>query len=209
VVKNLVVCNSSHAFTSQLMEIFDHDEHSNKALRKVLDEILAEVKNLKWMVQKMSQATANTLDSLTARVQAEETAEDSLVVMLNGLIAASGGDPVKMQALADELTKSDAKLAAMTAALAATLAPGTTGTTGATNVLTISPASVSLAVGGSTQLKVTDSNGLDVTKTAVFVSADQTVATALGGLVAAVKTGSTQIAVTNGTETGSVNVTVA
>lgn len=158
----------------------------------------------------MADATVNTLESLTKRVQAQETVEDGILTMVHGLVAASGGDPVKLQALADALTGSDVKLKAMSDALIAGTVPPVVVPPAATNVLTLAPAPVAVAVGATQQLKVVDSNGVDVTSLSLFSSADTKIAdVSASGIVIGVAGGSTKISATNGTEAGDVNVSVA
>lgn len=212
VVEALALCHSGHAFHKNKMHDKDWkiDENSICKLFELVEEVLEEIKILKGMVHNMADATTNTLESLTARVKAQESVEDGILTMVHGLVAASGGDPVKLQALADALTGSDVKLKAMSDALIAGTVPPVVVPPAATNVLTLAPAPVQVAVGATQQIKAVDSNGIDVTSTTLFSSADLTVAScSVSGLVSGVAAGATKISATNGTEAGDVNVTVA
>lgn len=211
-VEALTLCHSGHAFHKNKMHDKDWkvDENSLRKLYELVEEVLEEIKILKGMVHNMADATANTLDSLTARVRAQETMEEGILAMVHGLVAASGGDPVKLQALADALTSSDAKLKAMSDALVAGTVPPVVVPPAATNVLTLAPAPVVVAVGGTQQIKAVDSNGVDVTRTSLFSSSDTTIAdVSASGVVIGVAAGATQISATDGAASGSVNVSVA
>lgn len=91
-----------------------HVETDASAHRK-LDQILALVTGL---TRQETQIMAS-LDTLTAQVAETNTAEQSAIVLLNGLaaqLAAAGTDPVKLAELTDSLkSNSDALAAAVVA----------------------------------------------------------------------------------------------
>lgn len=80
-----------------------------------LDRILTLLTQVKTKEEHMSQQ----LDDLTTEVQNATTVEQSAITLIQGLAAqlqAAGTDPVKLQALHDQLVQSDQALAAAVAA---------------------------------------------------------------------------------------------
>jgi hypothetical protein len=80
-------------------------------------------KKLDTIIKRLKQMSKE-LDDLTARVHANSDVLDSAVALINGIAArieAAGVDPVKLQALTEELQKKDDELAA--AVVANTPAP--------------------------------------------------------------------------------------
>lgn len=79
--------------------------------------------------------------------------------------------------------------------------------------ISISPSAATIAVGGTAILKATanysDGSAVDVTATAVWSSADTTIATASGGIVTGVAAGSTTVTASFGGATGSAAITVS
>lgn len=82
---------------------------------RLLEELLTRVK----AIQAQETIMAAELDDLTTQVEATATAEQSAIVLLNGLaaaLAAAGTDPVKLAALRASLkTNTDALAAAVVA----------------------------------------------------------------------------------------------
>ena len=84
--------------------------HENKIL-ETLDLIL----NTLNLILKKEIAMGQTLDQLTAQVQANTDVAKSAVVLINGIadrIAQAGVDPVKLQELTASLKSSDEELSA-------------------------------------------------------------------------------------------------
>lgn len=88
-----------------------HDEQNSR----ILSQILAQLRALAVTESHMSAE----LDALTAQVEATDNAQQSALVLINGIaarLAEAGTDPAKLQALTESLkTNSDQLAAAVTA----------------------------------------------------------------------------------------------
>jgi hypothetical protein len=143
----------------------------------------------------------DTIDTILADVTDETTVEQALIVLLAGLDAqlkSAGTDAAKIAAVRSRIASNKA---AMVAAVLANTPAASTSTTGAGPTgagPTVIPASVSVANGSSVQLAVDDSTGADITSTAVYATADPTVASvSTAGLVTGNKAGTTSLTVTD------------
>lgn len=185
------------ATPTQLLVVLTLDEGAMSLLREMNER-------LKRIERKEIQM-ADTIDTILSDVQDEQTVEQSVIVLLNGLEAqlkTAGTDPTKIAAVRSAIAANKAAMVA--AILANTPVVGTTGPT-------VIPPTVLLSNGGTMQLAVDDASGKDITATAGYASADSTTASvSTSGVVTGNKVGSTVVTVTDaaGNKT-SVPVTVS
>lgn len=140
------------------------------------------------------------IDVILQDVADESTVADSILALVNTLVA-NQNDPAKLKAIITGLNANKAKLLAAIAAGTPVTPPPPS--------ITVTPASVSVAVGATQQLAVSDGTK-DVTAQSAFTSGDATIATVdASGLVTGVAAGSTSVGVSEGTASTVVPVTVA
>lgn len=164
-----------------------------KTLLETVQHIAADVTILKSQGAKMADDFQTLLDDAAQ----QSTQLDSLKVLVQGLVA-NQNNPAKLQALVKQFAGNEQKI----------LDVITIGTPAA--VLTATPSPLSVAVGATAQVQVTDSTGADVTSTSTYSFPDATVATVSpAGVVTGVTAGTAVLSIANGPSATTVQVTVA
>lgn len=166
------------------------------------DEQFREIIDRLKRIETREKFMAKDLDLILADLQDETAVDQSVILLLNkisDLLTKAGNDPAKVKAVRDLIASN--KAAFVAAVVANTPAAA----------LTVSPSPVSVAVGGTQQLAVSDAGGADITASAKFSSSDETIATVdASGVVSGVLAGAATISVSDADgNVVSVSVTVA
>jgi flagellar biosynthesis chaperone FliJ len=92
-----------------------NDFELSQRLREIRIELVEIRKDINRIINTKLNYMATTLDDLKAKVDAEQTVEQSAITLMQGLsaqIKAAANDPAKIQAIASELDTNNAALAA-------------------------------------------------------------------------------------------------